>query len=407
MQLLGQRAPGAGGNSLLLDKLESGIVALETDCGPIYVQPSGWERLYLLWTFRHFNSLPLKTLNSRQRRLVERLPRCSARGMWDGVDRIKVIGTVEGATVPAIAPPSIEAQAEVENAESAFIPAALLDPVAPHSYEKTEHVNETSATEPSLLPHRRGHSRIALILAAGTLFAVVAKTAWHRFQPTPHAATVTTAVQVAGNQAKDVAIAVDTNAAPVNASLPVSIQSNLDAVGSSTGMAAPPSPAPMVSDPSPSVVTPAAIISPLEPAAIQPAIIKHTPTAVSANKSGSKENSGLVDLQGDKTEEEMPRIQFSGPPRKLIYPDYPDTRFRGKVSLEAVIGADGRVQAVKILSGNKVLSAAAARAIRQWRYDPFYKDGQRVETETTVAMVFVAADVISISFPKPSTLISQ
>ncbi|MFI5073152.1 MAG: energy transducer TonB [Terriglobales bacterium] len=54
-----------------------------------------------------------------------------------------------------------------------------------------------------------------------------------------------------------------------------------------------------------------------------------------------------------------------------------------------------------------MLSAAAARAIRQWRYNPFLKDGQRVEAETNVGVLFVAADVISISFPQPTVPVSQ
>jgi outer membrane biosynthesis protein TonB len=65
------------------------------------------------------------------------------------------------------------------------------------------------------------------------------------------------------------------------------------------------------------------------------------------------------------------------------------------------------VREVRILSGNKVLSAAAARAIRQWRYDPFFKDGQRVEAETNVGVLFVAADVISISFPQSAVPTAQ
>jgi TonB family protein len=98
-------------------------------------------------------------------------------------------------------------------------------------------------------------------------------------------------------------------------------------------------------------------------------------------------------------DETVPRLQFSGPPSHLIYPSYPETNVRGKVTLKAVIGADGRVRGIAILSGNKMLSAAAKRAVRQWRYAPIYKDGQPVEAETNIAMLFVADDVISISFP--------
>jgi TonB family protein len=323
---------------------------------------------------------------------------------------MQVIGTVEGATIPSFSRTLLtDATMEGAPAEVAFVPAALPEPLPSGLYEKNEASEEVPEIQPSSLSGNHGHSRIALILATGTLFAVVAKTAWHRFQPTAASKTetVSTPVQVAENQPKDLAVAGETNATPINGSVPAPIQSNLDAASRNPDMVAPSSPAPMVSDPRPAVVTPAAINSPLGPTATEPTSIKHTPTTVSGNKSGSKENSSLIVLQGGKTEEEMLRIQVSGPPRKLIYPDYPNTSVRGKVSLEAVIGADGRVREVKILSGNKVLSAAAVRAIRKWRYDPFYKDGQRVETETNVAMLFVADDVISISFPQPLASVSQ
>ena len=324
---------------------------------------------------------------------------------------MQVIGTVEGATIPSFSRILLtDATMEGAPAEVAFVPAALPEPLPSDLYEKNQTPDEASTLQPSAFSAQRyGHSRIALILATGTLFAVVAKTAWHRFQPTAASKTetVSTPVQVAENQPKDLAVAGETNAAPINGSVPAPIQSNLDAASRNPDMVAPSSPAPMVSDPRPAVVTPAAINSPLGPTATEPTSIKHTPTTVSGNKSGSKENSSLIVLQGGKTEEEMLRIQVSGPPRKLIYPDYPNTSVRGKVSLEAVIGADGRVREVKILSGNKVLSAAAVRAIRKWRYDPFYKDGQRVETETNVAMLFVADDVISISFPQALASVSQ
>ncbi len=56
-----------------IEKLSSGVLRLETPLGPRYIQPSRTQRLYLLWMFRNFKTLPFPVLSLRQRRLVDRL----------------------------------------------------------------------------------------------------------------------------------------------------------------------------------------------------------------------------------------------------------------------------------------------------------------------------------------------
>ena len=50
-----------------------GVLRVLTPLGPRYLGPSFLERVYLLWTFRNFTSLPLVVLNHRQQKLVDRL----------------------------------------------------------------------------------------------------------------------------------------------------------------------------------------------------------------------------------------------------------------------------------------------------------------------------------------------
>lgn len=398
---------------MLLDKLESGIVALETECGPVYVQPSGWERLYLLWTFRHFNSLPLKTLNSRQRKLVERLPRCSVRNPRIGLDRMQVIGTVEGAKAPSFSV-SLPSETALHDGppETVFTPAEIFaHSSSSDSHEESSNLDEGSKIQPSSLARRRGHSKIGFTLAIAALIAVFAVPTWHRLQsaqtlstpetaPTPVAESGTTVV------AKVVADQNNTAAAPIEVSSPSVDQPTLTQTAQPADTVATLQSDTTVAAPKLSIETPAAIISPLKPQPNQ-STIKQTPADDRPIKIRSRENLIPAGIQEGKVQEETQRILFSGPPQRLIYPEYPDTKVRGKVNLKAVIGEDGRVREVKILSGNKLLSAAAARAIRQWRYEPFLKDGQRVEAETNVGVLFVAEDVISVSFPQPTVPISQ
>ena len=79
-----------------LEKLAYGVLRLMTPLGPRYLRPSFRQRLYLLWVFRHFQSLPLKVLSGRQQRLIEALceqDRFVSIGV--GIDDAPLLGTLE------------------------------------------------------------------------------------------------------------------------------------------------------------------------------------------------------------------------------------------------------------------------------------------------------------------------
>jgi TonB family protein len=92
-------------------------------------------------------------------------------------------------------------------------------------------------------------------------------------------------------------------------------------------------------------------------------------------------------------------LQASRPPSHFVYPDYLDVHARGVVSLTASLDADGAVRSVRVISGNRVLAAAAVKAVRQWRYRPYLKDGQPVATETNIVISFISDDAISMTYP--------
>jgi protein TonB len=79
---------------------------------------------------------------------------------------------------------------------------------------------------------------------------------------------------------------------------------------------------------------------------------------------------------------------------KRVQPKYPPAalavRAQGTVQIEATISKDGTVTNVKVLSGDAVLAHAAVEAVRQWRYKPYYLDGQPVEIETQISVNFKA-----------------
>ena len=78
---------------------------------------------------------------------------------------------------------------------------------------------------------------------------------------------------------------------------------------------------------------------------------------------------------------------------RRVQPDYPEIaklmRLSGTVRLRAIIGTDGAVQQLEVLSGNPILARAAKSAVREWRYEPTRLNGQPVEVETSITVTFV------------------
>jgi len=83
-----------------------------------------------------------------------------------------------------------------------------------------------------------------------------------------------------------------------------------------------------------------------------------------------------------------PRVIVGGnvrPPMLLrdIKPVYPPlaraARISGLVRLESIIGKDGRIQSMRVVSGHPLLTQAAIDAVRQWLYRPTLLNGDPVE----------------------------
>lgn len=75
-----------------------------------------------------------------------------------------------------------------------------------------------------------------------------------------------------------------------------------------------------------------------------------------------------------------------------VNPQYPpeafQSRVHGTVVLQAVIGKDGGVKAVKVVSGPPMLVKSATEAVKQWRYKPFTLNGEAVEADTQINVNF-------------------
>jgi hypothetical protein len=78
------------------EKLSFGVLRILTPLGPRYLKPSFGQRLYLLWIFRNFQTLPVKVLSMNQQRLLESM--CAENRFVSfgvGVDDAPLLGTLE------------------------------------------------------------------------------------------------------------------------------------------------------------------------------------------------------------------------------------------------------------------------------------------------------------------------
>ncbi len=76
-------------------------------------------------------------------------------------------------------------------------------------------------------------------------------------------------------------------------------------------------------------------------------------------------------------------------------PEYPPIAkaagVQGTVVLEATISKTGTIENLRVTGGPLVLQQTALDAVKTWRYRPYLLNGQPVEVETTVNVVFTLA----------------
>ncbi len=80
---------------------------------------------------------------------------------------------------------------------------------------------------------------------------------------------------------------------------------------------------------------------------------------------------------------------------RKVNPTYPplarQARISGTVILRAVIGKDGSIQNLSLVSGHPMLAPAAIDAVKQWKYKPYLLNGEPVEVDTEVQVNFTLA----------------
>lgn len=76
-----------------------------------------------------------------------------------------------------------------------------------------------------------------------------------------------------------------------------------------------------------------------------------------------------------------------------VYPqEAKDQRVQGTVVLDATIGTDGAVEYLHVVSGPTLLQQSSLDAVKTWMYKPFLLNGEPVEVQTQISVVYTLAD---------------
>ena len=75
-----------------------------------------------------------------------------------------------------------------------------------------------------------------------------------------------------------------------------------------------------------------------------------------------------------------------------VEPVYPplarQTHREGQVELRAIIATDGTIQSLQVVTGDALFLRSAGDAVSQWRYRPTVLNGQPVEIETYITVIY-------------------
>jgi TonB family protein len=379
------------------------FLELRTEAGAVYLRPSRCQRLRLRWAFRHFRVLSPQVLSRRDRSLIGKLSRSARITPVSPLPESTVFGVVEEPHFPysvAVrrsvatrledlpdfeerivlpdisgrrAPRGSGAMARGSVAGLVALSAACAALILARVFGIFLLPGNASPAHPQTMNSgQASDSAKAEVIESPAGYSVQASPA------TPSSVSL---------ERKQAAAPVPAEAALVPAPPPpllrqssiLSNETGQPAIASGAGAPTPPTPV-TTATPEPLIASRPPLASPAQNQPLE-GIAASSPDTATA--------------YGTPT-----RLRVSALPQShVIYPVVSNPDLVGNVDLEAVIGADGTVKRVTVLSGNPKLAEAAIRAVRQWRYSPHEVLGHPVEVETNIKISFRGEDAVSISSP--------
>jgi hypothetical protein len=381
-------APQSPIASLWDDTKETGaqLLELRTPTGTVYVRPSRWQRIRLQWAFRHFRVLPLQVLSRRDQRLIEKLSQSAVVTPASPVTGTTVLGVVEN-LYPK--PPATTARVVTMQPQSApakpfrpipWTPAVLSSDFSQRRKEREmkQIFGTAKSRNVRTVPFRQWGA--LGVLATACVTVIVASL----FGLLPHPTTAPVS---------------NARTLPAPAHTPNNIKS-------------------------PAALTPAYVSPPtlvayakpkhqFAPPLTEPALA-HNELASLENETGQPANvtranavptpprttvTDTIVEQNPITPASttVPLLVSELPQGHFVHPIASRHNLVGELQLRALIGSDGLVKDVTVLSGDPKLAEAGMRAVRQWHYAPYQVLGNPVEVETQIKMNFFGEDAVSVA----------
>jgi Gram-negative bacterial TonB protein C-terminal len=385
------------------------LLELRTPSGAVYVRPSRWQRIRLQWAFRHFHELPLQVLSRRDQRLIEKLFQSAVVTPASPVAGITLLGVVENVHSK---PPATPARVVTMQPQAApakpfrpvpWTPAVLSPDFSQRKKEKD--IKQMFGTAKSRdvrdVPFRQWGALGALAAVCVTVIVasfygilplrpLVQRTAAVKHAPTLPAPTLPAPAQASNNIKPPAAMA------PAHAAPPTP----------ATTLAPKHPAAPSLTEPAP----PHNELASLENGIDRPTIVTNARTPVVPSVTPIPETS-IERVPITPASSSVPLLVSELPQGHFAHPVVSEPNLVGELQLKALIGADGLVKQVTVMSGNPKLAEVGMRAVRQWHYAPYQVLGSPVEVETQIKMSFFGEDAVSVasvaSGPPPSSRVAS
>lgn len=437
------------------------LLELRTEAGIVYVSPSWWQRIRLQWIFRHFHSLPIEVLSRWDRRLIEELSRSASVSPNLRRASFTVVGVIERvrstspkckdrpATVRSeqataekyLTKPDSRNQ-DLSSSERRFLerfsgeylgPAgnSVQDRAAKQRNDRrTRGVREVRLQQfgtlsvllvvcvALVLARRYGISLLPISEQPENLRVSATPPAQVAHEPNPPelqslgtspsrvppataplvlTAAPREAISVVRKPARPLGL-INTTSSQTSDQLPELFSSSAS-IGSVSQ-----SPKSQGSGP---LLNPPLSQSP-EESGYQPRDEFRAASGSAAPPSGDQlRKSSNESTRSTSTVAEPAANVPSGTSERLFVSELPQGHFAyplisernlvGELHLRALIGTDGSVKEVTVLSGNPKLAEAGMRAVRNWHYTPHQTIDGPVEVETQIKMSFFGQDAVSIT----------
>jgi hypothetical protein len=351
------------------------LLEVRTEAGTVYVRPSRWQRIRLQWTFRHFRVLPPQVLSRSDRRLIEKLTRSAVVSPALPVRRNTVFGVVDQVRSK---PPVSATRVATLRTERVRTQVFLTKPMTANAPTPDLSVKPKEAKGAAAGFKDWGVLPAAVCIAV--IFAIFSRIPFLSKADIGVFETITTPTKHAANQSKP-AVFRPAPIRPLLASATTVSLANLER------------PRLWVGVPRPKSTLARQESAPPEEGSSQSASVSHSPVPGLA-----KAPSAILEpVASVPRATAQPRFVSELPEGGFAHPVVSEPNLVGELQLKALIGADGSVKDVTVLSGDPRLAEAAMRAVRQWHYSPDQLLGGSAEVETRIKMNFFGQDAVSIA----------